>query len=223
MAREHGLRGRSWTSDGCGSPGEPSFGKLPVRALSNRPWQRLGFADGYAVDIAYDSAMNELTLAEAANRLAVSASTLRGQVKNGRIDARLAGKTYLVTPEEVERYRRESRGRTGRPRRQAAQAVGGLDPLAVDRRALQTLAEREGIRSLAVFGSTARGDARPGSDVDVVIDLEPGSEVGLFEHARIAEELAVLFGRQVDLVTGASLKPRFREAVALEAITLVAR
>jgi len=181
-----------------------------------------GFIDDYAADIAYDSAMTELTLAEAANRLALSPSTLRGQVKNGRIDARLAGKTYLVTPEEVERYRRESRGRAGRPRRQAPQAAGGFDLLAVDRRALHGLAVREGIRSLAVFGSTARGEAGPGSDMDVVIDLEPGSRVGLFEHARIAEELAVLFGRPVDLVTRASLKPRFREAVAREAITLVA-
>ena len=106
-------------------------------------------------------------------------------------------------------------------RRLAEQAAGGLDLLAIDRRALQALAVREGIRSLAVFGSTARGEAGPGSDIDVVIDLEPGSQVGLFEHARIAEELAVLFGRPVDLVTRASLKPRFREAVALEAIMVV--
>ena len=58
--------------------------------------------------------MPPLTLAEAATRLGVSHSTLRNQVKNGRLRATLIGKTWVVTPREVERYRAESLGRPGR-------------------------------------------------------------------------------------------------------------
>lgn len=56
-----------------------------------------------------------LTLSEAAAQLGVSASTLRHQAQSGRLRARLVGKTYVVTPREVERYRREHLGRAGRP------------------------------------------------------------------------------------------------------------
>lgn len=55
-----------------------------------------------------------LTLAEAAVRLGLSHSTLRNQVRAGRLRARLVGKTYVVTERELERYRAESLGRPGR-------------------------------------------------------------------------------------------------------------
>lgn len=60
--------------------------------------------------------MARLTLAEAGDRLGRSASTLRNQVRAGRLRATLVGKTYTVTEAEVERYRREHLGRGGRPR-----------------------------------------------------------------------------------------------------------
>jgi excisionase family DNA binding protein len=56
-----------------------------------------------------------LTLTEAADQLGVAATTLRHQVQAGRLRARLVGKTYVVTPAEVERYRREHLGKPGRP------------------------------------------------------------------------------------------------------------
>ena len=52
-----------------------------------------------------------LTLAEAADRLGISATTLRHQAQAGRLAARLVGKTWVTTAAEVERYRRESLGR----------------------------------------------------------------------------------------------------------------
>jgi excisionase family DNA binding protein len=55
-----------------------------------------------------------LTLAEAGDRLGLSASTLRHQVKAGRLKATLVGKTWTVTEREVERYRAESLGKPGR-------------------------------------------------------------------------------------------------------------
>ncbi len=174
-------------------------------------------------DIAYDPAVAELTLVEAAERLGMSASTLRNQVRHGRLRARLAGKTYLVTTDEVERYRQESRGHPGRPAKRPHEPLAQPHSIAVDGAALERLAARNGIRSLSIFGSTARGEAGPASDVDIVIDLEPDSTIGLFDHARIADELSGLFGRQVDLVTWASLRPRMRAAIRREAVPLVAR
>ena len=56
-----------------------------------------------------------LTLAEAGNRLGLSASTLRNQIHAGRLRGKLVGKTWTVTEREVERYRAEHLGRVGRP------------------------------------------------------------------------------------------------------------
>jgi excisionase family DNA binding protein len=56
-----------------------------------------------------------LTLSEAAAQLGISPATLRHQVGLGRMTARLFGKTYVITAEELERYRATSLGRPGRP------------------------------------------------------------------------------------------------------------
>ena len=57
-----------------------------------------------------------LTLAQAAAQLGVAASTLRHQVQVGRLAATLYGKTYVVSEAELDRYRRESLGKPGRPK-----------------------------------------------------------------------------------------------------------
>ncbi len=59
--------------------------------------------------------MRYLTIAEAADRLGVSASTLRTQADRGRLRTERIGRTPVVTEREVERYRAESLGRHGRP------------------------------------------------------------------------------------------------------------
>ena len=74
-----------------------------------------------------------------------------------------------------------------------------------------------------MFGSVARGEARPDSDIDLVIELDHDARVGLLEHAQIGDALSLLFGRPVDLVTWNSLRPRFREAVRRDAVELLAR
>lgn len=61
-----------------------------------------------------------LTLAQAAAELGISAATLRHQVQLGRMQARLFGKTYVITTDELERYRATSLGRPGRPSHRAA-------------------------------------------------------------------------------------------------------
>ena len=61
-----------------------------------------------------------LTLTEAAAELGISAATLRHQVQGGRLAARLFGKTYVITADELERYRATSLGRPGRPSHRSA-------------------------------------------------------------------------------------------------------
>lgn len=61
-------------------------------------------------------------------------------------------------------------------------------------------------RSVAVFGSVARGDDRPGSDVDFLVEFEGGSS--LFDLMAIEEELEALLGVSVDVVSAGGLKQR---------------
>jgi excisionase family DNA binding protein len=61
-----------------------------------------------------------LTLTEAAAELGISAATLRHQVQAGRLAATLFGKTYVITDEELERYRATSLGKPGRPSHRSA-------------------------------------------------------------------------------------------------------
>lgn len=77
--------------------------------------------------------------------------------------------------------------------------------LHIDRSRLDTLCRRYGIELLEVIGSFARGDAQPGSDVDILVTFKPGVRVGL-EFVRLKEELEALFGREVDLLTRASVE-----------------
>jgi excisionase family DNA binding protein len=65
-----------------------------------------------------------LTLTEAAAELGVSSATLRHQVQGGRLAARLFGKTYVISSEELERYRATSLGRPGRPSHRPAPQSG---------------------------------------------------------------------------------------------------
>jgi len=66
------------------------------------------------------------------------------------------------------------------------------------------------VKELSVFGSAARGDLRPESDIDILVDFKPGARIGLVKFASLNEELEGLLGRTVDLVTRPGLKPRVR-------------
>jgi predicted nucleotidyltransferase len=72
---------------------------------------------------------------------------------------------------------------------------------------------RHHIRKLALFGSVLRDDFRPESDVDVLVEFEPGRAVGLIRLAGIERELSELLGRKVDMRTPADLSRYFRQEV----------
>ena len=73
-----------------------------------------------------------------------------------------------------------------------------------------------GVGSLALFGSTARGEAGPESDVDLLVEFN--RPVGLFELVDLKDYLEGLLGRPVDLVTRDSLRRQLRERILKEAI-----
>jgi len=77
------------------------------------------------------------------------------------------------------------------------------------------LAEQRGARNVRVFGSVARGQARPDSEIDFLVDLEPGRS--LLDLGGLLMDLQRLLGLEVDVVTEAGLRPRLRQQVVAEA------
>ena len=75
-----------------------------------------------------------------------------------------------------------------------------------------------GVAHAALFGSRARGDARPDSDTDIKIEIDPEAPVGVFEYVRIKEYIATLFDGPVDVVDREGLKPYVRPAATSDAI-----
>ena len=80
----------------------------------------------------------------------------------------------------------------------------------------QSLRER-GLESLALFGSFARGDARPDSDVDVLVDIAADAPFSLVDLVAVKDFLEERLGRPVDVVTKKGLEPLIRERVLREA------
>ena len=78
------------------------------------------------------------------------------------------------------------------------------------------LRKRFGVKSLAVFGSVARGEAGPDSDVDILVEFEGRATFDRYMGLKFF--LEDLLGRRVDLVTRKALKPRLRPYVEREAI-----
>jgi predicted nucleotidyltransferase len=90
-------------------------------------------------------------------------------------------------------------------RRPRPLALGPLGQrLMRNRRRVQQISARHGLTNVRVFGSVARGQERPGSDVDLLVDVAPG--VGLFELGRCQAELESMLGARVDLVPTVDLK-----------------
>ena len=86
--------------------------------------------------------------------------------------------------------------------------------LFTDPTSLAAVCRRHHIRRLSLFGSTLKGTDRPDSDVDLLVEFEPGSTPGLIRLAGIAMELSELLGgRQVDLRTAGDLSRYFRDEV----------
>ncbi len=78
------------------------------------------------------------------------------------------------------------------------------------------IAAKHGARDVRVFGSVARGEDRPDSDVDFLVRLDPGTT--LLKHAALVRELEALLGCKVDVVSERALRERIRHRVLEEAV-----
>ena len=86
------------------------------------------------------------------------------------------------------------------------------------REAILQVADKHGARNVRVFGSVARGEADDQSDIDLLVDMEPGRS--LLDLGGLLMDLQDLLGQNVDVVTERGLKPRIRERVLHEAVAL---
>lgn len=87
---------------------------------------------------------------------------------------------------------------------------------------LVDLCRRYRVRELSVFGSAARGEMRPDSDIDLLVEFLPDAKVDLVDHAGLMLDLSQLLARKVDLVSKKGLKPLIRASVLAEARLLYA-
>lgn len=92
------------------------------------------------------------------------------------------------------------------------------DILASHREEIQRIAVRHGARTVRVFGSVARGEAGPDSDVDLLVEMDRGRT--LLDIIAIKQDVEDLLGRRVDVVTEAAVSPYMRESVLKEAVSL---
>ncbi len=96
-----------------------------------------------------------------------------------------------------------------------------MDTLTVNipRDEIREFCERHHIRKLSLFGSVLTDHFRPDSDIDVLVEFEPGSKVSLFDVAGMELELTERLNRKVDLRTAGDLSRYFRAKVVAGAVT----
>jgi predicted nucleotidyltransferase len=92
------------------------------------------------------------------------------------------------------------------------------DDLRRRRDAVLAIAARHGVSQIRLFGSVARGEERPDSDIDLLIDLD--DDRGFADYLAFAEEIEKLFGRRVEIVLNRSLSRHFRPYIEAEAQAL---
>ncbi len=92
------------------------------------------------------------------------------------------------------------------------------DTIRENRDAIIRIAAKHGASQVRLIGSVARGEARPESDIDLLVTWREGTS--LLDHAALMLELESLLGRKVDIASDGWMKPAIRESVYRDAITL---
>lgn len=96
--------------------------------------------------------------------------------------------------------------------------VISIESLKANQAKILALADKYGASNVRIFGSVARGEARADSDVDFLIDLEPGRS--LLDHIGLKQDLEDLLGRSVDVAETITLHDLIRDRVLKDAIAL---
>ncbi len=94
-----------------------------------------------------------------------------------------------------------------------------LDTLHRQKAAIEAACRQYGARRIRVFGSVARGEERPDSDIDFLVDFPPGYDL-FTQRLPLAERLAEITGRHLDLIPEHELNRHLRDAVLKEAVDL---
>jgi predicted nucleotidyltransferase len=89
--------------------------------------------------------------------------------------------------------------------------------IAISQNRLASFCRRHHVHKLALFGSVLREDFNADSDIDVLVEFEPGHRIGLIKMAGLEIELGHLLGRKVDLRTPADLSRYFRQKIVASA------
>jgi uncharacterized protein len=152
-----------------------------------------------------------LTQAELARRAGVTQSVISAY-ESGRREPALATLARLVEATGA------SLRMTVEPRVAPLPGTARGQAVQRHRRHLREAAARHGASNLRLFGSTARGEDRPDSDIDLLVHLD--RPVGLIGLARLRRELEEILGAPVDLVPDDGLKPDVRASVERDAVTL---
>ncbi len=92
------------------------------------------------------------------------------------------------------------------------------DAMTILKAALPALRERYSVKDIAIFGSVARGEEAPGSDIDLLVEFEPGKTGGYFKFFTLQQDLEGRLRMKVDLVTPDALKAQLRERILAEAV-----
>jgi predicted nucleotidyltransferase len=127
-----------------------------------------------------------------------------------RAEAGLAVETVVRTAPSRERLTSGESGWVG--------DMGVEELLKEKREEILKIAAKHGARNVRVFGSVVRGEADEQSDVDFLVDMEPGRS--LLDMGGLLMDLRELLGRDVDVITERGLKPRIRARVLKEAVAL---
>src|SRR3954469_23984691 len=97
------------------------------------------------------------------------------------------------------------------------EAMNRIEALETLRRSESDLRAR-GVRRAAVFGSVARGDSRPDSDIDIMVEIDPEAHLTVFDYAGLKDYIASLFDGPVDVVNRDGLRPYVRPVATADAI-----
>jgi uncharacterized protein len=100
----------------------------------------------------------------------------------------------------------------------ASQSPPTLEELRLHRDEIIALARRNKAFNVRVFGSVARGDAQPESDIDILVAFQPGAS--LFELSALWQDLRDMLGREVNVISEGGVSERFRQRIADDVIAL---
>ncbi len=103
------------------------------------------------------------------------------------------------------------------PEKQIGSAFQASSRIHIDRKRLEVFCRKHELRRMAFFGSVLREDFRPDSDVDILVEFNPGRTPGFFRLFEMQDELSAILGRSTDLKTREDLSPYFRDEVVRSA------